>query len=249
MDSHSTGTPLWTNNIEFQRDVFTFARVQYTVDGTYGYGSTRPSERWLIDAPDSDLNFSYRLQQITSLKVSPDGRYIELTDSNLWHYPFLYIVEPGRLTFTDPEIDVLRRYLLNGGFLMCDDFWGDRELKNFTRELEKVFPDRKLEDVPLTHAIFHGVFDLKEKPQVPGVDAGIAAEFNNGKVYYRPDEREVHYKAISDDKGRIMVFVCHNTDLGDGWEREGENEYFFKQFAEKWAYPLGINIIFYAMTH
>lgn len=246
-DSHSTGTPMWTNDPAFTRDVFTFTRVQYTVDGTYGYGHTR--ERWLIDAPDSDLNFSYRLQQVTSIKVNPDGRFIDLTDKDLFDYPFIYIVEPGRLTFTDPEIDILRRYLLNGGFLVCDDFWGDFEWRNFARELKKVFPDRDPVDLSLDHPVFNGVFPLKEKPQVPGVDAGIAAEYNNGQVFYRYDEREVHYRGISDDKGRLMVLLCHNTDLGDGWEREGENEYYFKQFAEKWAYPMGINIIFYAMTH
>jgi Domain of unknown function (DUF4159) len=248
-ESHSTGTPIWTNDPAFARDVFTFARLQYSVDGTYGYGHTRPRDRWLIDAPDSDLNFSYRLQQVTSIKVNPDGRFIELTDKELFDYPFIYIVEPGRLTFTDPEIDILRRYLLNGGFLMCDDFWGNTEWGNFAKELKKVFPDRDPVDLALDHQVFNCVFPLKEKPQVPGVDAGIAAEYNNGQVWYRYDEREVHYRGISDDKGRLMVLLCHNTDLGDGWEREGENEYYFKQFAEKFAYPMGINIIFYAMTH
>jgi len=248
-DSESSAAPAWTNQPGFEKDVFTFARVQYSVDGTYGFGHTDPTKRWLIDAPDSDLNFSFRLQQVTSMKVNPDGRFIELTDKELFNYPFIYIVEPGRLTFTDPEIDILKRYLLNGGFLMCDDFWGDREWKNFAKELKKVFPDRDPVDLPLDHPIFHCVFDLKELPQVPGVDAGVAAEYRGGQVYYRFDEREVHYRAIKDDKDRIMVLCCHNTDLGDGWEREGENEYFFKQFAEKWAYPMGINIIFYAMTH
>jgi hypothetical protein len=82
------------------------------------------------------------------------------------------------------------------------------------------------------------------------VELGIAAEYRGGQVRYRySDEREVHYRAITDDKGRIMVLCCHNTDLGDGWEREGENQYYFNQFSEKWAYPMGINIIFYAMTH
>ena len=242
--------PTWTNQPGFEKDVFTFARVKYSVDGEYGFGHTSPDKRWLIDAPDSDLNFSYRLQQVTAMKVNPDGRFVELTDKELFDYPFIYIVEPGRLTFTDSEVDILRRYLLNGGFLMCDDFWGDREWKNFAKELKKVFPDREPVDLSLDHPIFHCVFDLKEKPQVPGVDAGIAAQYRDGQVYYRRfDEREVHYRAILDDKGRIMVLCCHNTDLGDGWEREGENQYYFNQFSEKWAYPMGINIIFYAMTH
>ena len=118
-ESHSVGTPTWTNAPGFERDVFTFARVQYSVDGTHGFGrATAPEDRWSIDFPDSDLNLSWRLQQITSLKVNPDGAVLNLADRKLRDYPFLYIVEPGRLTFTKEEVPVLRSYLLNGGFLM-----------------------------------------------------------------------------------------------------------------------------------
>ena len=247
-ESHSTGTPNWTNALRFQKDVFTFVRIKYKVDGKHGFGHTE--DRWAIDMPDSDLNLSYRLQQMTSIKVNPDGRILELTDKELFDYPFIYIVEPGRLTFTPEEATILRSYLLNGGFLMVDDFWGDRELKNFLEELRSVFPEREPVELPLEHPIFHCVFDLKEKPQVPGVEWGIASE-HTGITWenHGPGSQEVHYKGIFDDKGRLMVMLCHNTDLGDGWEREGENEYYFKQFSEKKAYPLGINIIYYAMTH
>jgi len=248
-DSENSAAPAWTNQPGFEKDVFTFARLKYMVNGEYGYGHTDPRKRWLIDAPDSDLNFSFRLQQVTSIKVNPDGRFIELTDKELFDYPFIYIVEPGRLTFTDPEIDILKRYLLNGGFLMCDDFWGDREWRNFAKELKKVFPDREPADLPLSHPIFHGVFDLKELPQVPGVELGIMAEYRGGQVSYRySDEREVHYRAITDDKGRIMVLCCHNTDLGDGWERETYGEWYFETFSTR-SYMMGVNIVTYAMTH
>ena len=103
-------------------------------------------------------------------------------------------------------------------------------------------------ELPLDHPIFHCVFDLKEKPQVPNVAQGIESEWTH-ITWERADAKEVHYKAIFDDKNRIMVMICHNTDLGDGWEREGESEYYFHEFSEKKAYPLGINIVFYAMTH
>jgi hypothetical protein len=201
----------------------------------------------MIDAPDSDLNFSFRLQQMTSLKVNPDGLFLEITDKELFDYPFIYIVEPGRLTFTDEEIPILRRYLLNGGFLMFDDFWGEREWANFHEEIKRVFPDREPKDLPLEHPIFHCVYDLKSKPQVPGIDHVVGRE-GSEVTWERPDAKEPHYRGIFDDKGRMMVIICHNTDLGDGWEREGENEYYFRRFSEKEAYPLGINIIFYAMT-
>jgi hypothetical protein len=243
-------TPNWKTDGPFKKDVFTFVRIKYSVTGRHGYGHN-PYFRWSIDFPDSDLNFSFRLQQVTSLRVDPEGKILELTDKELFDYPFIYIVEPGRLTFTPEEAEILKRYLLNGGFLMCDDFWGDREWDAFAQELKMVFPDRPVIDLPLTHPIFNCVFTLKEKPQVPGIDWGIRSEFT-GITYeqnHGPGCEEPHYRAILDDKQRIMVILCHNTDLGDGWEREGDDPYYFSEFSEPKAYPMGINIVFYAMTH
>lgn len=111
-----------------------------------------------------------------------------------------------------------------------------------------MFPDRDYVDLSLDHPIFHCVFDLKEKPQIPSINVVLAGR-DYGITWEREDARDVHYRALHDDKGRMMVLICHNTDLGDGWEREGENEWYFREFSEKKAYPLGINIIFYAMTH
>jgi hypothetical protein len=243
-----TGTPTWTVPEPFERDVFTFVRLKYNVDGRYGSGHTPPDERWLIDFPKADLNISFRLQQLTSIKVNPDPRTVELTEKELADYPFIYIVEPGRLTFTDQEAEILREYLLNGGFVMIDDFWGEFEWGNFSKELKRVFPDRPVEDLDVSDPIFHCVFDLPEKPQIPG-----APHFRwflvDGRTWERQDAKEVHYRGIRDDKGRLMMFICHNTDLGDGWEREGDNEGYFHQFSEKSAYPLGINAIYYALTH
>lgn len=239
-------TPNWTNPEPFKRDVFTFVRLKYEVDGRYGYGHTR--DRWLIDFPEADLNFSYRLQQLTSLKVDPDARTVEITEKELFDYPFIYIVEPGRLSFSKEEVPILRNYLLNGGFLMIDDFWGRREWDNLNRELKSLFPEFEPTEIPLDHPIFHCVFDLKERPQIPGEPHWF--EFQaTGQTWERPDAQDVHYKGIFDEKGRLMVIICQNTDLGDGWEREGDNEGYFHQFSEKSAYPLGINIIYYAMTH
>ena len=242
-------TPNWSTDGPFKKDVFTFVRIKYSVNGAHGYGRD-PDFRWMIDFPDSDLNFSFRLQQVTSIRVDPEGKILELTDKELFDYPFIYIVEPGRLTFTEEEARILERYLLNGGFLMCDDFWGDKDWEAFTFELKKVFRNRQPEDLPLSHPIFNCVFPLKEKPQVPGIDWGIRSEFT-GITYenHGPGCEEVHYRAIFDDKRRIMVILCHNTDLGDGWEREGDDPYYFTEFSEPKAYPMGINIVFYAMTH
>jgi hypothetical protein len=256
------GVPDWEVDNEFSQDVFTFVRIQYSSGyggrgygggygrgygrrGGYGYGS---GGDWRTDYPDSDLNFSYRLHQLTSMEVNPDGLVLELTDPELVNYPFIYMLECGRLVFTDEEVEALRRYLLNGGFLMVDDFWGEAEWFNFYREIKRVFPDREPIELSIDHPIFHTVFDLKEKPQIPSINVALAGR-PYGITWEREDAKEVHFKALYDDQGRMMAIICHNTDLGDGWEREGEDEWYFHEFSEKKAYPMGINIVVYAMTH
>ena len=244
-ESDRAGVPEWKIDSKFQKDVFTFARVRYS---SGGWG--RRGGRWDTDMPDSDLNFSYRLQQVTSLKVDPNGTVVELTEERLFDYPFIYIVEPGEMELTDEEVDGLRRYLLNGGFLMVDDFWGQWAWDTFYREIKRVFPDREPVDLPMDHPIFHTVFPLKltkQELQIPNIRTGIYSEYTG--VTWEQDGREVHIRGIFDDKGRMMAIICHNTDNGDGWEEEGVSAYYFREFSEKKAYPLGINIVFYAMTH
>jgi hypothetical protein len=245
--SHSTGTPGWENPRGFETDVFTFTRIRYT-SARRGWG--RRSGSWSTDCPDSDLNLSYRLQQMTSMKCSPDGRIIELTEEGLAAYPWIYIVEAGAMTFSEAEVAALRKYLLNGGFLMFDDFWGDSAWQNVEREMRRVFPERAFTELASDHPLYSCVFQIKSKGQVPNVRTGEESQYS-GVTWedHDGDSRTVHHRAIHDDKGRMMVFAAHNTDNGDGWEREGEYEYYFRNFSEKVAYPLGINVVFYAMTH
>jgi hypothetical protein len=248
------GVPDWEVHPRFKHDVFTFARVSYTSFGRGGWGDWggwgggRGRGRWAIDYPDAELNLAFRLQQMTSLKVNPDSVVVELSNDEIFDYPFLYVVEPGRLVFEEEEITNLRRYLLSGGFIMFDDFWGESEWENLRSELLRVFPDREIVDLPIEHPIFNCVFHLKEKPQVPSINHALHYQ-GTGITWEREDAKEAHYRAIFDDRGRMMAIICHNTDLGDGWEREGESEWYFREFAEKRAYPMAINIIFYAMTH
>lgn len=244
--SDRNSVPEWQVKPAFAKDVFTFVRLRYS--SSRGFSGWRGFGDWQTDYPDADLNLAYRLQQMTSLKVDPEGKILSITDPELFRYPFTYIVEPGNLYFESQEVPILRRYLLNGGFLMVDDFWGEREWDNFYRQIKRVFPEREPMELDISHPIFHLVFELKEKPQIPNVRTGTYSQYD-GVTWERPDAKTPHYKGISDDKGRLMVIICHNTDLGDGWEREGDNIYYFREFSEKKAYPLGINIIFYAMTH
>lgn len=233
--------PEWENDNRFKSDVFTFVRVRYSS----GYGGYRRGGDWRTDFPDSDLNFSFRLHELTALEVDPHGKILELTDDAIFDYPFMYLIEPGRLEFDEAEVKNLRKYLLNGGFLMVDDFWGEDEWANFYSEIKRVFPDREPIELPLEHEIFHCVYDLKKKPQIPSIHGWYAGRTDDG----RRGAETPHYKGIFDDKGRMMSIICHNTDVGDGWEREGMDTGYFKEFSEKWSYPLGINILTYAMTH
>jgi hypothetical protein len=237
------GVPEWENDARFKSDVFTFVRVRYSSHGRYGYYG-RGGGKWATDYPDSDLNFSFRLQQLTSLETDPHGKILDLTDDAIFDHPWLYMIEPGDMYLEEPEVLALRKYLLNGGFLMVDDFWGEREWQNFYENIKRVFPDREPIELPLEHEIFHCVYDLKAKPQIPSIHAWF-----DGRTAERYDAQVPHYMGIFDDKRRMMVIICHNTDVGDGWEREGIDPGYFKEFSERWSYPLGINILTYAMTH
>ena len=149
--------PDWTNTPGFERDVFTFTRIIYKF-GRYGedprISRTASQWGWITDYPDSDLNLSYRLQQLTAFKVDPDGRVLRLTDPALREYPFIYMVEAGRMELTDEEIPILRKYLLNGGVLMADDFWGLETMGQFWLGLKKVLPERQWVELPMDHPSF-----------------------------------------------------------------------------------------------
>ncbi len=262
--SHSTGTPMWTNDPAFARDVFTFVRVLYT-RAPQGPDISWSASRWgwITDFPDSDLNLSFRLQQVTAMKTDPDGRVLRLTDPALFDYPWIYMVEPGRLLLLDEEIAPLRKYLLNGGVLWADDFWGQKQWDNFARAIKRVLPQSDFVDLDMTNQIFHCVFDIKvpmNKLQTPNMHQAIRSLDPGSGIYgvtweyyhddYVPEgAKDMHVRAIYDDRGRIMVIATHNCDNGDGWEREGEDDGFFHEFSEKRAYPLGINVLFYLMTH
>lgn len=256
VESHSAELRTWTNAPGFEKDVFTFCRLRYV--SAY-WGHRRSMGSWITDFPDSDLNLSFRLQQMTSLKVSPEGRFLRINNKDLYDYPWVYMVEPGRLILNDEEVKILRGYLTNGGFLMADDFWGDMQWENFQSEMKKIFPERDFVELPMDHPVFHTVFDIsvpKQELQTPNSHQAIESLRPGSPIFgvtweWRsdPGAHDMHVRAILDDKQRIMVIATHNCDNGDGWEREGENDDFFHAFSEKRAFPLGINIIFYAMTH
>ena len=261
--SHSTGTPEWTNPPGFEKDVFTFARILFKSDGKRG-----PDERgwgrgshlnWWVDFPDADLNFSYRLQQITSMRTDPDGRVLRLSDPDLPTFPLIMMEHPGYIHLNPLELVALRNYLSNGGALFVSDFWSQREWIGFAGEMKRVFPDREWTDLTMEHPIFNCIFKLKgplQHLQVPTMQFwNKSHDWNNPnsprlqRVDRGPGSEPMTVRAMLDDKGRIMILVIHNSDVPDGWEREGEDDSYFRTFSEKISYPLGVNIIFYLMTH
>jgi hypothetical protein len=237
--------PTWPVSKELPNDVFTFARLRYNSES---WGRRRGGGKWTTDYPDADLNFSYRLQQLTSLQVNPKGAVVDIDAEQMRNYPFIYMIEPGNISLTEGDAKVMRDYMLNGGFIMVDDFWGEEEWDTFYVALKQIFPDREPQELPLEHEVFHMVFPLKVKPQIPSVGHAMAGR-SQGITAERFDAQTPHYRAIFDDKKRIVMMICHNTDLGDGWEEEGTDPWYFREFSEKYAYPLGINIVFYALTH
>jgi hypothetical protein len=257
--SHSSGTPNWTNAPGFEDEAFTFTRLIFQSDP-----APRPGRRgfrwlgWWVDYPDADLNLSYRLQQLTSVKTDPDARVIKLTDPELTDFPMLYIEHAGYMRLSDEEVSALRKYLTNGGVLLVNDFWGIDEWNGFAAEISRVLPGKSWTNLTTDHPVFNFVYDLRrpmQQLQVPTIQ--FWNQDHDPKVPSSPLQTifrgegsdEMHVRALFDDKQRMMVLAIHNSDVSDGWEREGENETYFNQFSEKIAYPLGINIVFYLMTH
>lgn len=234
----------WKIDPEFKDDVFTFVRIEYDSYGSMGWW-----DRWDNDYPDADWNFSYRLQQLTSITTAPESKIIRLTDPELTNYPFIYMSGVQKMFLQSPEQAALRKYLLNGGFVMMSDFWTPEGWANMLNQMRGVFPDREPRELKLDHQIFHIVFDLKELPQITDIQTwiqGDSFEYNHGSS--RGDEAP-HFWSYFDDKGRMVALLCHNNDLGDGWEREGESREYFLECSEKHSYPMGINVIVYALTH
>lgn len=232
-----------------QSRFFTFTRVLYQSVWREWMG-----HGWDTDYPDADANFMRRFSELTTGAVNTDrtGDFnhvvVQLTDDLLFEYPFIFLSDAGTAGFTTEDVEQLRAYLLKGGILYADDFWGDRAWEHWTHEIAKVLPpgEYPVFDMPPDHAVFHALFDVRRVPQIPSIQfwrrsGGAASE--RGAESAQP-----HFRGIADRAGRLMVIMSHNTDIADGWEREGEEYEFFHRFSPD-AYALAINIVIYAMTH
>lgn len=198
---------------------------------------------WATDYPGADCKFMGGIHRLTGMRVYQNPHVVGIMDDDLFKFPFAYAVEVGGMYLSQKEADRLREYLLRGGFLHVDDFWGLRQKANFVEQIRKVFPDRPLEPLPMTHPIFHTFFDIDQVIQVPNQGNGCWG----GPTWEQPDDRLPAIYGISDDSGRLMVVVTYNTDLGDAWEYMD-----LACYPEKYsgyAYRVGLNFMIYAMTH
>ena len=222
---------------------WTFVRVRYsarTEDSRYRLEYW--GEPWAIDAPAAEQNLSRRLRTATAIEVK-DPIVLTLDDSRLWEQGWLYIVEPGNMHLRDEEVGILREFLLRGGTVTFDDFHGPYEWDNFASEMRRVFPDRPIVDLEPPHPIFSSFYRITAYPQTPGLGSFFAGRtWEKGGFIAR-------LRAILDDRGRPMVLVNWNTDMGDGVEWSNAEEYpgYIKYTAE--AYRMFINEITYSLTH
>ena len=233
------------------------ARIIYDSEGGMGEAyyayDGRVWARWETDFPEGDDNFSHRLGQLTRIQVAKTASSRMLTAPDLGDFPLLYMSDPGYMVVSKEEKAAFARYLANGGFVWCDDFWGDAEWQQFADVMREVLPGREWRVLSADHPIFHTVFDLNDgMPQIPALPfaspGGSTAESPGAHKFPAGSLDTPEMRAWLDDDGRIMVLATHNTDVGDGWEREAYGEWYFETFSTK-SYMVGVNVVVYAMTH
>ncbi len=231
---------------------WTFARLMYPPVPEYRWsrGARRANGRdwtagffsWTNDYPRADRHFSQAVRRLSRISVRSVEQPVNLNDGDdVYNWPWLYAVQVGQWQLTDSQAIKLRDYLLRGGFLMCEDFWGTREWDIFEASMRRVFPDRVIVDLPDSDPIFHTVFNLDDRYQVPGewsLRSGVP--YRNGGV-------DAHWRGVYDDKGRLLVAICFNSDIGDSWEWADYPEYPERYSAL--GIRIGVNYIVYSMTH
>jgi len=232
-----------------QKAEFYWSRLRYTSSRAgssgygygYGFGFGFGYSSWERDYPKADRQFLLALKRLTRIQMRPTEQVVDLDSDDIFNYPWVYAVQVANWTFTDRQARRLREYLLKGGFLMVDDFHGTQDWQRFMSGMRQVLPDRPVEDLNDNDEIFHVLFDLGARFQVPGEQY-----VQTGRTYEK-DGYVAKWRAIRDSKGRIIVAICHNMHLGDAWEWADMPEY-PEAFASM-AFRVGMNYIVYGMTH
>jgi len=210
---------------------------------------------WMTDYPYAEINLTTRFSELTKTRVSRDANHtpnfyvVRPLDDTLFNCPFVVASDAGTMGFREDEAEHLRTYLLKGGFLWVDDFWGTAAWEHWASQIARVFPPAEfpIEDVPISDPMLRSLFEVKVIPQITNIQ--FWRRFGGTQTSERgEDSAVVHFRAIRDSHRRIMVIMTHNTDVADSWEREGEDPAFFYQFSPA-GYALGIDVLLHAMTH
>ena len=229
---------------------FQFCRIIFNGDGRGDY----QGGSWNVDWPRADINLSIRLSELTKTTVGmlgdgePNHLLLRLTDEVLYQCPFIMMTEVGSASISEAEGAKLRDYLLKGGFLWADDFWGSYAWQWWEAQLRRVLPADQypIVELPRDHPLFHSQFQVQRTPQIASINFWAGSGGNTSER--GADSAEVHTRAILDSKGNIMLLSTHNTDLGDSFEREGDDPTYFRTMSVP-GYSFGINVLVYAMTH
>jgi hypothetical protein len=236
-----------------EKTEWVYARLMYPpMFGVHGRGRggfgrfrgidwTQGRSSWTTDYPRSDRHFSAALRRLTRVHARSAEEPINLDEGDEYDWPWLYAVEVGHWNLTDAQAKAMREYLLRGGFFMCDDFHGTEEWSVFIASMQRVFPDRPIVEIDNKDPIFHTIYDLDDRFQVPG------EQYVRSHRTYEYDGYMPHWRGIYDDKGRLMVAICFDMDLGDSWEHADN-----PQYPEKFSgmgIRIGVNYVVYAMTH
>ncbi|HTQ36564.1 MAG TPA: DUF4159 domain-containing protein [Steroidobacteraceae bacterium] len=191
---------------------------------------------WQQDMPEAEEHFTQNLARLTRVSTG-EPVALALTDAQLFEYPWLYATQTGYWDLSDAELDRLREYLLRGGFLMADDFWGEDDWEVFAATMARLFPTRPMEELHGDDAILHVVYSIDEFTQIPGLR-------HLGRLQELPPP---HWYGIYDDQRRLMVGINYNQDVGDSWEEANNPRY--PEPMTALGYRFGVNYVVYAMTH
>jgi hypothetical protein len=241
------GVPVRTPPLNFEDGGFTACKLMYTSNRREAGGIG-----WSTDYPFAAINLMKRLSELTKTRVSHDRQHdvnywvVRLTDPMLFDCPVVLGTDVGTASFSDDEVKRLREYLLKGGFLWVDDFWGTESMEQWTEEMRKVLPEYPIVEVPANHPIRSTLFSINEVEQVSSINFWRRSGGDTSERGY--DSPHADFRAIADGKGRIVVVMTHNTDIGDSMERESEDPEFFAKFSPN-GYALATDIVLYALTH
>jgi len=214
---------------------FAFARLRYR-----SHRDGRAYARWGIDANKGDRLFLYHIKRLTRVETRAIEEIVDIDDDELFHWPFLFAVSPGDWVFNPTQAARLRKYFDRGGFLMVDDFHNEGEWASFMAGMRMIYPGAQPVELENTDSIFHIVYNMDQRIQVPGANVVHGPGYERGGVV-------PHWRGIADDRGRVFVAICFNMDVGDGWEFADDPNYPEKFSSE--AIRLGINYVLYALTH